>query len=384
MKILLYAPNYLPATRYGGPVRSSHGLARGLVRRGHRVDVVTTNVDGEGVLDVPVGQVVDMEGVRVRYFPTSAPRRIYYSPEMLAAVESEVDTYDAVHTNGMFLWPGLAIARAAVRARKPLFISPRGMLVPEMIAGKSKHIKRLWIASLERRYLKQASAIHVTSESEADGIRQLGLDLAKVAILPNGVDLPKDEPSASDVEAEWVGVDRGERVAFLARLDWTKGLDLAIEAVARHPTATLLIAGPDQIGLQSALEKQLVRQDGSCAGRFVGQLDDQRKWAFLAGADLLLAPSVKESFGMSVAEALCIGTPVICTPGVGASSIVERISPGLVVERHPDVLAEVVKEALLDPTRSAQLGKIAKAMMAEEYGWDAIADRMAALYRQTQ
>ena len=66
MKVAIYAPNYLPAARYGGPVQSSHGLARGLVRQGCAVDVFTTDVDGPGRLDVPVAVPVPIDGVRVR------------------------------------------------------------------------------------------------------------------------------------------------------------------------------------------------------------------------------------------------------------------------------------------------------------------------------
>lgn len=89
---------------------------------------------------------------------------------------------------------------------------------------------------------------------------------------------------------------------------------MAIEAARAHPDAVLRIAGHDQIDLRAKLEPRLRRDDGSSAGAFLGPLDGARKWAFLAGADLLLAPSVRESFGMSVAEALAVGTPACVTP----------------------------------------------------------------------
>ena len=384
MKILLFAPNYLPATRYGGPVRSSHGLAKGLVALGHDVHVVTTNVDGPGVIDAPLGKTVDVEGVKVRYYPIEVPRRLYYAPQMGHDVDKEIATYDAVHTNGMFLWPGPRIARAAVRARVPLVISPRGMLVSDLIAGRSTLIKTAWIRLQERWCLARADAIHVTSEAEADGVRQLGLDLAPVHVIGNGVDLPDALPADADIARVWEGVPAGARVAFLARLDWTKGLDLAIEAVRAHPNAVLLIAGHDQIGLRRELEARLTRDDGSKAGRFVGPLDGVDKWALLAGADVLLAPSVRESFGMSVAEALCVGTPVICTPGVGAAEIVWRIDPSLVVERDAAALHERLCSLLGDMELRADLSAHARDLMGAEYGWHPIASKISALYTRHQ
>src|SRR5687768_5260636 len=76
MRILHVVPTYLPARRYGGPVVAVHGLCKALAGRGHSVDVFTTNVDGDRTLDVPTGRVVEMDGVRVHYFP-STYRRLY-------------------------------------------------------------------------------------------------------------------------------------------------------------------------------------------------------------------------------------------------------------------------------------------------------------------
>lgn len=380
MRVLIFAPNYLPATRYGGPVRSTHGLARALVQLGHGVTVLTTNVDGPGLLDVPLDRAVDVDGVLVRYCAIQTPRRLYYSPWIAKLADALMPRMDVVHVNGMFLWPGPYIARSARRLGKPVVISPRGMLMPEMVTGKSHLVKKAWIALQERAALSGARAIHVTSAGEAEGLRQMGLNLAPVAILPNGVDQPDHPSTKSEIEAIWGDVPPGRRVALLARLDWTKGVDLAIAAVRAHPDAVLRIAGHDQIGLRAKLEPELHRAYGTCAGAFLGPLDGARKWAFLAGADLLLAPSLRESFGMAVAEALAVGTPAIVTPGVGARSIVERIDPGLVAERDPAALTAALTAFLADETRRARAAVAAARIMAEDYGWHTIATRMAAVY----
>jgi glycosyltransferase involved in cell wall biosynthesis len=384
MRILLFAPNYLPATRYGGPVRSAHGLASAMATMGHDVHVVTTNVDGPSVLDVPLGVPVDMEGVRVRYFATQFPRRIYYAPTLGRMLADEVREFDIVHINGLFLWPGPKAAAEARRCGVPLIVSPRGMLIPELLAGKSVLAKRLWIKQLERRALAGAAAIHLTSDEEADGVRRAGLDLglalAPLKVIGNGVDLPIVSPTVSEIEAQWAGIAPGRRVAFLGRLDWMKGVDLAIAAVLQHPEAQLLLAGPDQIGLRAILEPRLTQADGACRGRFVGAVEGREKWAFLAGADVLLAPSVKESFGIAVAEALAIGTPVICTAGVGAASIIRRIDPACVVERTPEALGHALAALLADGDRRARYRRQAQALMAEEYVWPAIAQQMLGVY----
>ena len=365
--------------RYGGPVQSSHGLAKALVRQGCAVDVFTTDVDGPDRLDVPLGVPVPIDGVTVRYFPTAAPQRIYRSPAMTAAFERLLPDADVLHINGAYLLPGPAAARIARRHRVPYVHAPRGMLVREMIAGKSRFVKKAWIAALERRALAGAAAIHATADLEADSLRQLGLDLAPVHVIGNGVDAPP-RIDAAEGERLWAGIPRGSRVAMLGRLDWMKGMDLAIRAVAAVPESRLVIAGPDHAGLRPALEG-LARETGA-AGRvgFAGMVEGDAKWAFLAAADLVLVPSLRESFGITVAEALAVGTPVVATEGVGASGIVRRIDPANVVERSPEALAAAIRRLLQDEALRAATGAAGKTLMQRDYGWAAVAARTIALY----
>jgi hypothetical protein len=58
MWLLHVVPTYFPAVRYGGPIHSVHGLCAALAARGHDVHVFTTNVDGPGDSDVPLGQPI--------------------------------------------------------------------------------------------------------------------------------------------------------------------------------------------------------------------------------------------------------------------------------------------------------------------------------------
>src|SRR5262249_52963815 len=126
MKILHVVPTYHPAVRYGGPIRSVRGLATALAAQGHNVHVYTTNVDGEGVLPVPVDRPVQFDGVNVWYFATSPGRRLYRSVEMRQALDQNVGNFDIVHLHSVFLWPTSAAAQAARKAGVPYVLSPRG------------------------------------------------------------------------------------------------------------------------------------------------------------------------------------------------------------------------------------------------------------------
>src|SRR5262249_15400286 len=167
MKILHVVPTYYPAVRYGGPIRSVHGLASALAAQGHNVHVYTTNVDGEEMLQVPVDCPVPLDGVNVWYFATSFGRRLYRSPGMRQTLDLNVASFDIIHLHSVFLWPTSAAAHAARRASVPYVLSPRGMLVEDLIRRKNSLAKRAWIALFERRNIEEAAAIHLTSEIEA-------------------------------------------------------------------------------------------------------------------------------------------------------------------------------------------------------------------------
>src|ERR1700676_1395936 len=153
LRILQVVSAYYPAVRYGGPIRSVHALCSALVRRGHQVSVYTTNIDGDGDLDVPLGTPVDMDGVLVHYFPVGAIRRLCWSPALARQLRRTVKNYDLAHLHSVFLWPTYSAARAARRARVPYIVSPRGMLVRDVIRAKSRFAKSAWIELVERRSL---------------------------------------------------------------------------------------------------------------------------------------------------------------------------------------------------------------------------------------
>src|SRR6185437_7244568 len=187
VRLLHVIPSYLPATRYGGPVFATHALCAALVRQGFEVDVFTTTIDGPRDVEAVPGEIVSMDGVRVRYFASPFLRRLYYAPALERAMREGPD-YDLVHLHSVFLWPTWAAARAARERRIPYVLSPRGMLVEDLVRRRSTWAKRAWIALVERANIERAAAIHVTSDVESAELARFGFRLPAVHCVPNGVD----------------------------------------------------------------------------------------------------------------------------------------------------------------------------------------------------
>jgi glycosyltransferase involved in cell wall biosynthesis len=359
VRLLHVVPTYLPATRYGGPIFAVHGLCRALARRGHEVHVFTTNVDGDGVSDVPLDTAVDLDGVRVHYF-ASQLRRLYVSADMRRALRHDAGAFDLVHLHSVFLWPTTAAAGAARRAGVPYIVSPRGMLVPELVARKSRWAKRAWIAFVERRNLAHASAIHFTAKAEFDDARRLGVPLPSPFIVPNGIDLP---PLAHE--------PRDERLlVFLGRVNWKKGLDRLIGAM-RDVDARLVIAGPDDEGYAATLPRAENVE-------FAGAIAGAEKESLLRRAAALVLPSLSENFGNVVLEAMAQATPVVVTPEVGLAPDVEAAGAGVVTA--PGDLATALNALLADPARREEMGRRGRALVEARFTWDHVAAEMEEHY----
>ena len=380
LRLLHVVPTYLPAVRYGGPIRSVHALCRELAALGHDVHVFTTSVDGPGDSDVPLGTPVELEGVQVSYYPSRVLRRLYWSPPMRRALAENVRRFDLVHLHAVFLWPTWAGARAARAARIPYVVSPRGMLVPELIRRKSRWVKSAWIAMIDRRNVERAAAVHATSNVEARHLESFGWALPPIAVVPHGVDDPQSTSSlvSSDVAA---AISAGPIVLAFGRINWEKGLDRLIAATAHAAFARVVIAGDDEEGFARVLQAEAQRLGVSQRVVILARhIDGADKEALFRAAALFSMTSLSENFGLAAFEAMRRGLPVLATPDVGMSEIVRSIGAGLVVEPTAHGIAAGLTRLLSDPVGARKMGVIGREHVIANYGWPAVARRMEGLY----
>jgi glycosyltransferase involved in cell wall biosynthesis len=370
MRILHVTPTYLPATRYGGPIRSVHGLCRALARRGHDVHVFTTSVDGPADSPVPLGMPVDLEGVRVWYFRSPLLRRLYWSPGLGRALRAQVASFDVVHVHSVFLWPTLAACRAARAAGVPYVLAPRGMLAAEAFRQRGWLRKRAWVALFDRTNVERAGAVHVTSDSEAAALSQLGPVPGHIEVVPNGI-----EPAnaAGDIAR------RGDVVLYLGRLHPIKGLDGLIGAVAEVPGCELWLAGNDEGGYRARLEHIVASRNLGARVRFLGPVTDAGKPGLYRQATVFVLPSQSESFGIAALEAMAHGCPVIVTPEVGLAGPIRAAGAGLVCAAG--ALAGGMRGLLADAARRDAFAERGL-HLAAGHSWDAVAGRVEELYQR--
>lgn len=282
---------------------------------------------------------------------------------------------DIFHTNGLWRYCNHAPAVVARQKGKPFVLTPHGMLYPEALAH-SKWQKRLLGWLLVKRDLREAACIHVTCEEEMQHIRALGLT-NPVAVIPNPV------PASSQKEH----VAKAKKVTFgyLGRLHPRKHVERIMEAMAllseeEQKRCELVIMGGGEAAYEAFLRER-VEQLHLSNVRFLGFVANEEKERQIAQIHALFVPSDFENFGMIVAEALREGTPVFASTGTPWRVLNER-GCGWWQEPTPRNMAAVMREILsMTPEKLDEMGRIGRALVAERFSAEAVAEQMAVLYK---
>jgi glycosyltransferase involved in cell wall biosynthesis len=381
MRVVHVTAYFAPAFRYGGPPRSILGLCRALDGAGLDVEVFTTTANGETPLPAAPDGVM-CEGVRARYFPLAWPQRSWRAAGLASALAESIQSADLVHVHGLWnatAWTGMRIARAA---HVPYAISPRGMLQPDAIA-RHRLAKQVVDRAFQHRFVQDASFLHATSDAEARALTAIG---PRVALIPNGVEARVASPAEiermrSTLELPPAG-DETPIVSVIGRLHPIKRLDLVAAAFDRlggnGHRPVLVVAGPDEGGHRWTIEPLFGE---SVDVRWTGPLDNDTKWALLGASRALIQCSDSESFGLSVAEAMSAGVPVVVTDR-GAWNEVARVGCGYVTAHDPAAIANALRCLFDAPERARAMGKRGQAWMRERFGWDAIGRAMTDEYER--
>ena len=375
MRVLHIIPSAAPVD--GGPNVAVRAIARGLVRRGIDVTVATTNASGPRALDVPVDTPVIDDGVVFRYFARSVPGSWKFSWPMTRWLWANARSYDVVHVHALFSYATIPGCRAAARAPVPYILRPLGTL-SDWSLGHRRWKKRPYYALLERPHLAGASAIHVTSEAEAEDVARLGYG-ERARVIPLGVDVG-ERPSRR------AHADSGNeplRLLFLSRLHEKKNVPLLLRALAATNSSRrieLTVAGDGDPGYRdrlAALSDELGLRD---VVSFTGHLDGVAKERAFAEADCFVLPSAHENFGLAVAEALAAGLPAIVTTNVALARDVHAVGAGLVTEPTETALASALRWAAEHPAALLEMGDRAWQHAYRELSWETTCVRLAALY----
>ena len=390
MRVVLACIRYPPAP--GGAETHVAALAEGFVRRGHEVEVHTTDLHKE----VPFERremPAEVAGVRVVRHRGRTPGRTFHyvvAPTMVRALREAARRADVVHAHSYGYFPTMAAARAARAAGRPFVFTPHFHPPWSMEGGAArKLLRKVYDPTFGRYVLSRADRVVGVSSGEIDVMaRFLPVDRAKVRVIPNGFHPARFEPRPSGAAfRRRLGVDPATPlVVFAGRLASNKGLHHLVPAFAalaeRHPAARLVLAGEDQ-DQRARLEALAARLGVADRMHVTGHLDEADYRGALAAGDVFALPSEWEAFGIVLVEAMACGVPCVATRVGGAPDVVVEGETGLLVEHGDEAaLAEALHRLLSDRALAARMGEAGRARAFREYAWDAVVERTLALYRE--
>lgn len=381
-------------------------LSRELGRRGFHVDVFTRLQDP----DRP--RVTDRLGYGTRVIHIQAgppaPYNKYalydYLDEFIAGVDAfacqEGIHYDIVHSH---YWLSGKVA-VCLRERWGVpFIQMFHTLghMKNSVAQRPEEYEPERRLIVETELMQEADALVAATPLEKAQMSWLyGADPAKIHVIPCGVDVEQFYPLPRQWAKGCLGLAQHQRmILFVGRIEPLKGIDTLLRAVSlliqRRPAwaeeLVVTIVGGDPDQPPEKMEAEMARLHAlraelgiSQVVAFRGARAQEVLPCYYSAAEVVVAPSHYESFGMVALEAMACGTPVIASKVGGmAFTVQDGITGFHIPYRDHHALAERLEQILLDPELQARLGRQA-AEWARQYSWTRITDQMVALYDQVR
>ena len=231
----------------------------------------------------------------------------------------------------------------------------------------------LWLSFFARLTIglaKSASAVYCLSQPIADMLKILGFAEERLHINGMGLNLETID-KVPEEEKEYDAI-------FLGRVEKHKGIKELLDAwemvLKKNPETRLVIVGAGDY-LEEA-KHRVNKANINSSIKFTGFISGEERFSYLKRSKVLLYPSrIKEGWGLSIAEALACGLPVVCSDNPVFRTIFgDCASAHFTPVGDEESLAQVLLSLLEDQTRLEKYGETSKAY-ARQFDWDSIARR---------
>ncbi len=367
---------------FPGIERHIYEYSRALAKRGIDVRIVTSFWNGGEAHE-------SYEGLDIHRVADSGTRygrvgRLFanHVRSFARSLEARPDLFEGADLVQAFI--ALPSTRFAERAGAPLVATFYHRDRPSRL---NQYLTLPSLYAMEKKFFSRTPLVITFSASSRQVlVSEYGVDEARIAVTPLGVDVGKFTPAAGGAASR--GAAGGPfRMLFVGPLIRRKGIDHLIEALAQvdaqEPGWTLTVVGdgPER----SALTARAAELGFGSKLDFCGYVDgwgDELPGIYRE-ADLFVFPSLKEGFGMVIIEAMACGTPVLTTR---VSAIPEVVADaGLLVEpASPPGIAEGILRLMRDEDLRRGYAEAGLRRVREMYSWGIVADRTLQVFERLQ
>ncbi len=372
-----------PPRIVGGLAIHCKGLAEGLARNGHKVDVITVGYD--------LPEYENINGVNVyRVKPISHPNFLTWTLFMAEEMEKKlgilgIDNYDVIHCHDwMTHFVGANLKHACKMPYVQSIHSTEIGRCGGLYSDDSRAIHTIEYLSTYESC--QVITVSYSLKEEVCNIFKTPED--KVKVIYNGIDPWEFDIDMSQDEIlnfrRSIGVQDDEKmILFVGRLTYQKGVEYLIRAMPKileKHNVKLVIAGSGD--MRNYLEDLSYQLNIRHKVIFLGFVSKEMLKKLYKSSDIVVIPSLYEPFGIVALEAMASGTPVVVSSVGGLKEIIKHEYNGVwVYPKNPDSIAWGVDRVLSDPNFRDYIVKNAKKDVYEKYSWDNIAKETVNVYK---
>jgi 1,2-diacylglycerol 3-alpha-glucosyltransferase len=383
MRVGIFTDSYPPVVN--GVTTSVMTLIDQLERMGHRVFVFAPRFPGHSG-DPP--NVVRFPSVLTpfdRGYPLSVP----ISPHQMR--EAAGFDLDIIHSQSPFML-GLIAMMIARHEHKPLVATNHTLyteyshyvpVVPEEITKEvTRHVVR-W-------YYERCDAVIAPSNMAAKRLCDgYGIRRTIVKVVPTGIPLHEKASDALKraVRARYQVPAGADMLLYAGRIAKEKNLGMLLDSfehnvVPKHPQAFLVLAGSgvDAESIQERIDHSAILRTRA---RLTGFLHREELDPLYAAADLFVFPSITETQGVVLGEALAAGTPCCAVDAAGSPETVTHNEDGLLTANDPAEFGAAVNSLLDDPELRRRMGEAARELAGERTP-EQMVQRVVTVYRAAQ
>lgn len=371
MRVLHIMPNI--ARSFGGPVESLIGYARAAHLQGIDVEVAS-----------PKCNIKDLQWLRQQLpdvtfhqFKSWGRHVWVMSRSLWYWLGKNGSQYDVIHIHGLF---NPLSSRSAMICRKQemsYVIRPFGTLSRYTFSRK-RWFKEPWFQLIDKPNLEGANGIHFTTKQEYEEAGRLDFDIRKEFVIPPPF---KQNDIGDEIVIEKFDVPV---CLYMSRLHPKKNIEGLFHAwekvVQKYPDGRLIVAGSGDEKYEARLKESVQTLELTKSIVFKGFVSGNEKKNLLAKSWIFALPSYHENFGVAVLEAVAKGLPVVITPEVQLSGLVEEYDIGKVVPRNPNRIADAIVELFKDDQYRKTCVKRGAEIAEQEFSIDRIGDDLKRMY----
>jgi 1,2-diacylglycerol 3-alpha-glucosyltransferase len=369
----MFSDSYLPILN--GVSVSVDALVSELRNRGHSVHLYAPKCPNHRDSDPNTFRFRAVRTIWAPQYPLAIP------PFYGTLLRFRRHTYDLIHTHTPFA-TGLVGLRWAESHELPIVSTYHTLYdrYAHYLRFFPLRYARFRVAKHTNFYYNSVDHVITPSEASMKWLRRHSVS-TDVSVIPTGLRRPTFV-NRSEVRAEMQVPQHQQILLYVGRLAREKNLPLLFETASKvfaaRPDARLWLVGEGPYRERCA---ELARKGGiGDRVKFVGAVARDEVDRYYAAADLFVFPSITETQGLVVQEAMSHGLPAVAVVGGGAGASIQDHFNGFVVKNLPDPFADAILQILADMPMRLRMGENAQAAM-RNLGIPEMADSVLGVYQ---